>query len=61
MLSENAQNLIKKNKDNINKHIYLPMFLEALVEGGIELFDELRVAIEDAGVDLKDVDFTRLK
>ena len=39
----------------------MPVFLEALAEGGIELFDELRGYFEDAGIDLKEADFTRLK
>lgn len=60
-MSERVKKLIEKYPNEIEQSIFLPMFLEALVEGGIELFDELRVAIEDAGIDLKDVDFTRLK
>lgn len=61
MLSKNAQNLIKKYEDNINAQIFLPVFIEALVEGGVELFDELRAVFKEIGVDFKNVDFTRLK
>lgn len=60
-MSDRVKKLIEKYPNEIEQSIFLPMFLEALVGGGIELFDELRIAIEDAGVDLKDVDFTRLK
>lgn len=61
MLSKNAQDLLKKHKDDINKNVFLPMFIESLVECGIELFEELRALFEKAGIDLKNADFTRLK
>lgn len=60
-MSHKAQSLIERHKDDINKYIFLPIFIEALVEGGIELFDELRAVFEEVDVDFKKVDFTRLK
>lgn len=60
-MSKKAQNLIEKYKDDINKYIFLPIFIAALVDGGIELFDELRAIFEKVEIDFKSVDFARLK
>ena len=60
-MNEKLKNLIKKYEDDINKNIFLPIFIESLIDGGIELFDKLRTVFEDVGVDFKSVDFTRLK
>lgn len=58
---ERCENLIEKHKNSIENEYFLPIFLEALVEGGIEFFDELRGYFEEAGIDLKEGDFSRLK
>ena len=60
-MTERCENLIEKHKNSIENEYFLPNFLEALVEGGIEFFDELRGYFEEAGIDLKEGDFSRLK
>lgn len=60
-MSERCKKLIEKHKNSIENEYFLPTFVEALVEGGIEFFDELREYFEEAGIDLKEGDFTRLK
>ncbi len=60
-LKEKIKAIIMRHKDLINNEILLPVFIDTLVEGGIECFDEMRALIERAGVDLKKVDFTRLR
>lgn len=59
-MTERCENLIEKHKYSIENEYFLPIFVEALVEGGIEFFDELREYFEEAGIDLKEGDFTRL-
>lgn len=60
-MTERCKKLIGKHKNSIENEYFLPIFVEALVEGGIEFFDELRGYFEEAGIDLKVGDFTRLK
>lgn len=60
-ITERCQKLIEKHKNSIENSYFLPIAVEALVEGGIEFFDELRECFEEAGIDLKEGDFTRLK
>ena len=60
-MTERCKNLIEKHKNSLENSYFLPIFLEALVEGGIEFFDELRECLEKAGIDLKEGDFIRLK
>ena len=60
-MSERCKKLIEKHKNALENNYFLPIFLESLVEGGIEFFDELREYFEEAGIDLKEGDFTRLK
>lgn len=60
-MTERCKKLIEKHANSIENNYFLPIFLEALVEGGIEFFDELRGYFEKAGLDLKEADFTRLK
>lgn len=60
-MTERCENLIEKHKNSIENEYFLPIFVEALVEGGIEFFDELRGYFEEAGIDLKEGDFSRLK
>lgn len=59
-MTERCQKLIEKHKNSIENEYFLPIFLETLVEGGIEFFDELRGYFEEAGIDIKEGDFTRL-
>ncbi len=56
-MTERCKKLIEKHKKSIENEYFLPIFVEALVEGGIEFFDELRESLEEAGIDLKEVDF----
>lgn len=56
-MTERCKKLIEKHKNSLENEYFLPIFVEALVEGGIELFDELRGYFEDAGIDLKEVKF----
>lgn len=56
-ITERCQKLIEKHKNSIENEYFLPIFVEALVEGGIEFFDELRGYFEKAGIDLKEVNF----
>lgn len=56
-MTERCQKLIEKHKNSIENSYFLPIFVEALVEGGIEFFDELRECLEEADIDLKEVDF----
>lgn len=56
-MTEICKNLIEKHKKSLENNYFLPIFVEALVEGGIEFFDELRGYFEEAGIDLKEVDF----
>ena len=60
-MTERCKNLIEKHKNSLENSCFLPIFLEALVEGGIEFFDELREYFEEVDIDLKEGDFTRLK
>lgn len=60
-MSERCKKLIEKHKNALENNYFLPIFLEALVEGGIEFFDELRGYFEEVGIDLKEGDFSRLK
>ena len=39
-MTERCQKLIEKHKNSIENSYFLPIFLESLVEGGIEFFDE---------------------
>lgn len=56
-MTERCEELIKKHKNSLENDYLLPIFVEALVDGGIEFFDELRGYLEAAGIDLKDVNF----
>lgn len=56
-MTERCKKLIEKHKNSIENDYFLPIFLEALVEGGIEFFDELRGYFEEVDIDLKEVDF----
>ena len=56
-MTERCKKLTEKHKNSIENEYFLPIFVEALVEGGIEFFDELRGYFEKAGIDLKEVNF----
>lgn len=43
------------------KSVLLPLFIDALITGGITLFDEVRSLLENAGICLDDFDFSKLK
>lgn len=60
-MPERCKKLVLKHEESIDKAHFLPVFLDALVEGGVELFDELRGCFEYAEIDLKEADFTSLK
>lgn len=56
-MTQRCKKLIEKHKSSIGNNYFLPIFVEALVEGGIEFFDELRECLEAADIELKEVDF----
>lgn len=60
-MSERCKKLVRKHAESIENGHFLPVFLGAIVEGGIELFDELRDCFEYAEIALKEADFTSLK
>ena len=60
-MTERVKKLIEKHRGELEDNIIVPMFLEALIVGGTGFVDELRAVMEDAGIDLSEMDFTRLK
>ena len=61
IISQDAKNIFIKHKEEINKSVLLPLFIDALITGGITLFDEVRSLLENAGICLDDFDFSKLK
>lgn len=61
IISQDAKNIFIKHKEEINKSVLLPLFVDALITGGITLFDEVRSLLENAGICLDDFDFFKLK
>lgn len=59
--SQDAKNIFVKHKDEISNSVWLPLFIDALIIGGITLFDEVRWMLESAGICLGDFDFSKLK
>ena len=51
-MTEKCKKIIEEHKRSIENEYFLPVFLAALLKGGIELFDELRAFFEDAGIEL---------
>lgn len=60
-MREQIKTLLAKHKDEIRNNVFLPLFIDALVVGGMELFDEVRDVLEKAGLDLTNAYFSRLK
>lgn len=61
IISQDAKNIFIKHKEEIDKSVLLPLFVDALITGGITLFDEVRSLLENAGICLDDLDFSKLK
>ena len=61
IISQDAKNIFIKHQEEINKSVLLPLFVDALITGGITLFDEVRSLLENAGICLDDFDFSKLK
>lgn len=61
IISQDAKNIFIKHKEEIDKSVLLPLFIDALITGGITLFDEVRSLLENAGICLDDFDFSKLK
>ncbi len=61
IISQDAKNIFIKHKEEIDKSVLLPLFVDALITGGITLFDEVRSLLENAGICLDDFDFYKLK
>lgn len=53
--------ILVKHKEELKNSVMLPLFINALVTGGISFFDEIRTLLEAANIDLKTIDFSRLK
>lgn len=51
-MTEKCKKIIEEHKRSIENEYFLPVFLAALLKGGIEFFDELRAYFEDAGIEL---------
>lgn len=49
--------MLVKHQQEIKKSVLLPLFIDALITGGITLFDEVRSLLENAGICLDDFDF----
>ncbi len=60
-MSDRVQKLLKKHQNEIQNRAFLPLFIVALVEGGVKLLDEVRDVLEETGLDLTNADFSRLK
>ncbi len=60
-ISQEAKTILNKHQVELKNNICLPLFVDALVSGGITLFDEVRTVMENAGICLEDADFSKLK
>ena len=58
IISQDAKNLLVKHQEEIKKSVLLPLFVDALITGGITLFDEVRSLLENAGICLDDLIFS---
>lgn len=61
LISQDAKNMLVKHQEEIKKSVLLPLFIDALIIGGITLFDEVRSLLENSGICLDDFDFSKLK
>ena len=61
IISQDAKNIFIKHKEEIDKSVLLPLFVDALITGGITLFDEVRSLLENAGICLDDLICSKLK
>ena len=57
IISQDAKNIFIKHQEEIKKSVLLPVFIDALITGGITLFDEVRSLLENAGICLDDLIF----
>lgn len=57
IISQDAKNIFIKHQEEIKKSVLLPLFIDALITGGITLFDEVRSLLENAGICLDDLIF----
>ena len=48
LISQDAKNIFIKHKEEINKSVLLPLFVDALITGGLTLFDEVCSLLENA-------------
>lgn len=55
LISQDAKNMLVKHQQEIKKSVLLPLFIDALITGGITLFDEVRSLLENAGICLDDL------
>lgn len=60
-ISEDAKIILIKHQDELKNSVFLPLFIAALVTGGLTLFDELRKIMEESDICIKDADFSKLK
>lgn len=61
IISQDAKNMLVKHQQEIKKSVLLPLFIDALITGGITLFDEVRSLLENAGICLDDLICSKLK
>lgn len=60
-ISEDAKIILIKHQDELKNSVFLPLFIDALITGGLTLFDELRKIMEESDICIKDADFSKLK
>lgn len=53
IIGQDAKNMFVKHREEINKSVLLPLFIDALITGGITLFDEVRSLLENAGINIE--------
>ena len=60
-ISEDAKIILIKHQDELKNSVFLPLFIDALIKGGLTLFDELRKIMEESDICIEDADFSKLK
>lgn len=53
IISHDAKNMLVKHQEEIKKSVLLPLFIDALITGGITLFDEVRSLLENSGINIE--------